>query len=315
MTQLQQPAWVYMQGDLVPWEQANLHISTEAVTRGLSVYEGLKGYWDEDDRNFGVIAVREHFERLRRSARLLHIPFDMSFAEFERAAHRLLGVLLTPGRDMWLRATVYVVEGHWGEGTVADLVLTAFHQPKARPEPISVGVSTWQRAGDAVLPPRVKMTSNYTMARLARIEGRPRGHSEMILLNGSGRVAEATGSCILMVRDGRVVTPPATEGRLEGITVDIVARICDTLGIPFMERPIDRTELYVADELACAGTLAEIVPIEQVDDFTLPRQRPVLDQVAERYWQAARGQIAQKGIERSFVSTSTETGMSSLANG
>lgn len=301
MTQLQQPAWVYMGGDLVPWEDAKLHISTEAVTRGLSVYEGLKGYWDEDGNSFGVIAMREHFDRLHRSARLLHLPLEMSFPEFENASQRLLSALLTDEQDMWLRATLYAVEGHWGEGTAADLVLTAFHQPKARPEPISVGVSTWQRASDTVLPPRVKMTSNYTVARLARIEGRKNGHSEMLMLNGEGRLAEATGSCVLMVRDGRVVTPPATEGRLESITVGIVARICETLEIPFDERPVDRTELYVADELACAGTLAEIVPIAQVDDFHLPQDQPVLGRIAERFWAAVRGLVAQEGIERSVV--------------
>jgi branched-chain amino acid aminotransferase len=134
----------------------------------------------------------------------------------------------------------------------------------------------------------VKAAANYQVARLGRIEGRDRGCSEMVLLNREGRVAEATGSCILMVHDGTVTTTPATEGALESITVDIVAALCESLEIPFVRRPIDRTELLVADELAIAGTLAEIVKVERIDNYELPRETPVLDMIADRFWNAVR---------------------------
>lgn len=285
---LQRPRWVYFRGEIRPWEEANLHVSCEAVNRGLNVYEGLKGYWQSGNRSFGIVEMRRHYERLVRSARLLYIPMPVDFDEFRTACSKLVRALYEPDKDMWVRATLYVVEGHWGEGTVADLVLTAYHQPKQPPGSVTVGVSTWQRSTDISLPPRIKTSTNYQVARLARIEGRGRGYGEMILLNQHGRVAEATGACLIMVRDGCVITPPASEGRLESITLEIVQRICRSANIPFVERPIDRTELLIADELRLIGTLAELTPISQVDDFELPASRPISDAIADTFWNAVR---------------------------
>jgi branched-chain amino acid aminotransferase len=301
MANLQTPEWVYMGGGLRPYEDAVLHISSEAVTRGLNVYEGLKGYWNADSSEFGIVALPRHFARLQRSARLLSIPCEVDFDGFEQACHSLVKALYETERDMWIRATLYVTEGHWGEDTVADLVLTAYHQEKKRPAPADIGVSTWRRSTDVSLPPRVKTSANYEVARLARIEGRNRGFSEMILLNHSGRVAEATGCCVLMVKDGKVYTPPAYESRLESITLDIVGDLCRSEGIEFIERPIDRTELYVADEVALVGTLAELVPIRRIDDFVLSDQRPVLDRIADRFWSAVRNANPHPKVGLSMV--------------
>jgi branched-chain amino acid aminotransferase len=298
---LQQPKWVYMRGDIRPWEAATLHISCEAVTRGLNAYEGLKGYWQENRPAFGIVELRRHYERLTRSAKLLHIPVPVSYEEFRDACAKLLKLLYEPDKDMWIRATLYVVEGHWGEGTVADLVLTAYHQKKQPPTPVNIGISTWQRSSDLSLSPRIKTSTNYQVARLARIEGRERGYEEMILLNQFGRVAEATGACVVMVRDGCVITPPASEGRLESITLEIVRRICESLSIPFVERPVDRTELLVADEIRLVGTLAELTPIARLDSYKLPDSSPLTDRIAETFWNAVRGVAAHPGVELTFI--------------
>lgn len=301
MVQLQRPDWVYFRGRIRPWDEAVLHISTEAVTRGLNVFEGLKGYWDTDSESFGIVAMPRHFARLERSAKLLHIPCPVNYREFEEACHGLVRVLYAKDRDMWIRATLFVVEGFWGEGTVADLVLTAYHQDKAPPKAVTVGVSTWQRSSDVTVPPRIKASTNYQVARLARIEGRRNGFSEMVLLNERGRVAEATGACILMVRDGRVVTPPASEGALESITVEIAGEICKSIGIEFVRRPIDRTELYIAEELSLAGTLAELTPVCQIDAYGMPAESPVLDAVRERFWSAVRGVQQHEAVDLSVI--------------
>jgi branched-chain amino acid aminotransferase len=301
MVQLQKPDWVYFGGKIRPWKEAVLHVSSEAVTRGLNVFEGLKGYWQQDGEGFGIIAVPRHFARLKRSATLLHIPCPLAYEEFEKACHDIVRSMFRRDRDMWVRATLYVVEGHWGEGTVADLVLTAYHQEKEPPSPIDIGVSTWQRAADVVLPPRIKTSTNYQVARLARIEGRGRGFSEMILLNQWGRVAEATGTCVLMVRNGKVVTPPPSEGALESITVEMIKGISLSLGIEFVERPIDRTELYIADELALVGTLAEVTPVRRIDDYPLPHESSILDRLATRFRAAVRGVDPHPSVDRSMV--------------
>ncbi len=214
MIKLQTPELALKNGDLIPWDQAVLHVGCEGVNRGLSVFEGIKGYWREDGA-FGLVALCEHYERLLRSARLLQIPCPWTYEEFEADIFKLIGALIDPEEDMWVRATLFVVEGHWGEGTKADLIMTAFRQNPRPPSPISLGVSTWQRSSDNSVSYRIKSTANYQVGRIARIEGRSRNCDDMILLNQWGRVAEATGSAVLVVRSNEVLTPTHTEGALE----------------------------------------------------------------------------------------------------
>jgi branched-chain amino acid aminotransferase len=296
MMKLQEPKFVFMGGGLRLWKEATLHVGCEAVTRSLNVFEGLKGYW-KPDGPFGIVHVRRHYERLRRSARLLYIPFDSSFEYYRDAILRLAGELLEPDRDMWFRTTLYAIEGQWGEGTVADLVITAYHQDQQVPDPIHLGISTWRRSPDVSLPARAKAGANYQVARLARIEGRSRGCQDMVLLNNSGRVAEATGSCIVMVRDGVAYTPPASEGALESITLDVVEALAHSMKIPFVRRPIDRTELLVADEIAICGTLAELVLVKSIDGLPLNPNSQLLRSLQDRFFRAARNIEPHPAVE------------------
>jgi branched-chain amino acid aminotransferase len=307
MVRLQKPKFVYMGGRLRRWDDAVLHVGCEAVTRGLNVFEGIKGYWRSDAR-FGIVMLRRHYERLRRSARLLHIPFDTPYEQYEGAIYELASSLLEPDRDMWLRTTLYVTEGHWGEGTVADLVVTAYQSEKHAPEPVNLGVSTWRRSTDLALPARVKTGTNYQVARLARIEGRAHGYDDMALLNQEGRVAEATGACILMVREGTVYTPPPTEGALESITLEVVEALARSLGVNFVRRPIDRTELLVADELALCGTLAEVALVRSIDGLQLPSKSVVLQALQTRYFDAVRGVDPHPSVVFSIVPFSQASG-------
>jgi branched-chain amino acid aminotransferase len=300
VAQLQQPKFVYMGGKLVLWEDAVLHVGCEALTRGLNVFEGVKGYWQQDGR-FGIVMLRRHYERLQRSARLLHIPCQWTYEDYEGAVLELIGQLVEPDRDMWARTTLFVVEGHWGEDTVADLVITAYHMEKQPPKPIKMGVSTWRRSNDTSLPARIKTGSNYQVARLARIEGRALGCQEMVLMNESGRVAECTGACILMVRDGAVYTPPASEGALESITVDVIQVLAESMGIRFVRRPIERTELLVADEIALCGTLAELPVASRIEGLHLSPESPVLNALQKRYLDAVRGIDPHPAVQLTFL--------------
>jgi branched-chain amino acid aminotransferase len=299
MVTLQTPKFAYYNGAVGPWEGAQLHVASEGVLRGLNVFEGLKAYWQPDGR-MGVVALHAHFKRLQRSARLLHIPFEHSYEQFENAVHDIIEALCVSDRHIWVRATVYMVEGHWGEDQASDLVLTAYLMPLAGPAPIDIGVSTWQRANDTMLPARIKTSTNYQVARLARIEGRGRGYEEMILLNQFGRVAEAGTSCVLMARDGRLCTPPASEGALESITVEILERMAREVGIPFDRRPIDRTELLLADELALVGTVTEVTPVLHIDGMAPCRGTCLIDAVARRYRDAVTGMIPHDAVELSL---------------
>lgn len=292
---LQRPRYVYYGGRVCLWEDAVFHISHEAVLRGLNVFEGLKGYW-QPDGSFGIVALRRHFDRLRRSARLMYMPFDTSFEEFAAAIDALLTVQCDRQRDAWIRATLYGEEGHWGVGSTSNLVLTAYSTAPGRPAPVRAGVSTWQRAADLALPSRIKTSSNYQVARFAKFEGRARDCDDMILLNQWGRVAEGIGACVLIVRDGRVSTPPAWEGALESITLDVVEGLCRAAGIDFARRPVERSELCIADEIGLVGTLCEVTQVVALDGREVG-QGPVLGSLAESYHLAATGVEPFAGLD------------------
>jgi branched-chain amino acid aminotransferase len=297
MTQLQRPAWVFMNGRLTKWDDALIHVSSEALIRGISVFEGIKGYWCHENRSMSLLALRQHYDRLSRSAMLVQLPFEVAFDNFVAATTSLVRELQDPRTDLWLRPTVLAVDGNWGLNTVTDLVITCYQQRKISAKRLNVGFSAWQKPGDNVLPARVKSAANYQMARLARMEGRQHGFDEMIFLNQAGRVAEATGACVIMVREGQVITPPTYEGCLESITVDIVEGLCRALGVPFLRRPIDRTELMVAEEVALLGTLLEIGVVDRLDQRQMHELTPILDKISAAYWACVRGRTSDRAIE------------------
>jgi branched-chain amino acid aminotransferase len=298
--QLQRPDHVFFAGQVRDWDEAVFHVSTEAVVRGLNVFEGLKGHWQPDGR-FGWRTLRRHYERMRRSAKLLHIPVDFSYDEFLDACFELSRAELRPEKDLYIRATLFVVAGHYGEGTQSDLVLTAYQQEKEPPHAIDVGTSTWRRSPDLSMPARIKTSANYQIARLARIEGRSRDYEDMILLNQHGRVAEGIGACLLMVRDGSVYTPPPWEGALESITLDLISDLAADTGVEVVRRPVDRSELYIADEVGLTGTLAEITRVRSIDDVELPAKAPVLTHLQERYRAAVTGVDPHPSAELGYV--------------
>lgn len=296
LSQLQTPRWAVLNDALVPYEDVRIHISAEALTRALSIFEGLKGYWDTAGEVFSIRSPRRHYDRLCRSAALFHIPIRFTYDEFVERLKLLADELLVPERDLWLRPTLFVTQGHWGEGTEADLVITAFTQQKNDPEPMRLGVSTWRRAADVALPAQVKSSANYVTARLARIEVRRLGFDDAIMLNPEGRVAEATGACVLIAQNGRVVCPPTWEGSLDSITVHIIEQVCAEIGVPFERRPIERSELLVADECGIAGTISELTLVSEIDGFRYALDG-VLARVREQYLQVMRGGYALPGVE------------------
>jgi branched-chain amino acid aminotransferase len=288
MVQLQKPPFAFMGGKLTPWDDARIHISAEAVIRGISVFEGIKGYWDAEGRHLSLLSMQEHFRRLQQSAAMVHLPFTTRYEAFVEACATLARAIAVPEKDLWLRPTIVPLEGSWGQGTVTDLVITCYTQEMQRPDPIDIGISSWQRPGDSSQPARLKSAANYQVSRNARIEGRLNGFQEMVLLNQWGRVAEATGAALILVREGAVITPTATEGCLESITVRIVERICTALSIPFVRRPVDRSELYIADEICVAGTLAELAIVKRLDYRKLPQETPVLGAITDCFWDVVR---------------------------
>jgi branched-chain amino acid aminotransferase len=296
ISQLQTPPWALVNGALVPYADVKIHIGAEALTRALSVFEGVKGYWDSAGEVFSIRTPRRHYDRLCRSASLFHIPVTFTYDEFLAGLSTLAGELLVPDKDLWFRPTMYVTHGHWGEATEADLVVTAFSQRKLDPDPMRLGVTSWRRASDLVLPTRVKSSANYVGARMARIEVRRLGYDDAIMLNDFGRVAEATGACVLIAQRGRIVTPPTSESCLDSITVDILEEVAEHLGVPFERRPIERTELLAADECGLAGTISELTLVAELDGVEY-EQTGLLAQLRQRYLELMRGDLVLPGVD------------------
>jgi len=301
LSQLQTPAVASVDGRITHYPDVRIHVSAEALTRGLSVFEGLKAYWDDECKALALRWPDRHYARLRRSCALLHIPVHFTVDEYVAWINELAAHIATRDRDIWFRTTMYVTEGHWGEGTRGQLVITAFTQSKEAPPPYRIGVSTWRRPSDVSMPARVKSAANYQVARVARIEANMRGLDDAILLNEYGRVAEGTGSCVVCVRDGKLLTPPASEGALESLTVDAIELVCAELGVGFERRPIDRSELLVADEIALAGTITEVGVVSEIDGFE-KRVNGLLAEVRGSYIDALRRRTTLPGLAFSAIS-------------
>jgi branched-chain amino acid aminotransferase len=265
------PAYAWLNGRIVPFDQCVVHARSQGAIWGANVFEGLRGYWRERDQQLSVFRLDDHLQRLRRSAKSLHMPIEYTDAELAEACLELL-------RANEFRQDVHVcVVAYFDMGPNLDplnytesvgMHITATPAPRSPgfSAGVTASISSWRRISDDSMPPRIKTGANYHNSRLAHHEAVRNGFNTTLLLNQRGTVAEAPGACVVMYRDGRLVTPPGTSGVLEGITVATVDELArEHLGIPVERREVDRSELYVADELFICGTMAEISPIVSID--------------------------------------------------
>ena len=268
--------WISRNGEVVPWEKATIHVNSVGHASVAAIFEGIKAYWNEKDEELYVFRLTEHLRRFLASIKMVRYGFDYTLEDLRSV---VLGLL----RKNEYRQDVYIRPYVFQAGVVRELLqpqpgkpteliidswpFTSYRDPEYA---MDVCVSSWTRIADNALPPRLKCFSNYHNGRLAAMEATVSGYDWPILLDGQGKVTEGPGACLAMVRDGTVITPPITSSILESITRDsigIVAR--DVLGIEWEERTIDRTELYLADELFFLGTGWEIMPVKSVDRLTV----------------------------------------------
>ena len=284
------PTLIWHNGVTTAWEDARVHVWTEVVQRGISVFEGIRGYWSSSDQRHYLLHLDAHLDRLRQSCRIARIMQPYSSEALRQAIGELI-VALAYREHLYIRPTIYLDYGGPGtppqEQRVGCFVAVL---PVPRLDTVAAGlrchISTWRRPHDTALPARVKAGANYFSMRLARLEATFLGFDEAILLNHSGTVAETPGAAIFIVRNGTVATPRCTDGILESLTR---AAICTLLKTEFsarvQEREIDRTELYSADEIFAAGTLNEVTPVVRVDDIVVDSLAPgaLSVQVRDRY--------------------------------
>jgi branched-chain amino acid aminotransferase len=265
-----------MNGRLIPWDEARIHIRTDAVMYGANVFEGIRAYSDNSAKQLYIFRLHEHLDRLfNTSMRVLRMKIDLSADEFSGAILELIHA--NDFRDdIHIRPTVYFGAGEpWSFDPAKIEILTSISAIPMPTSPrlqrgIQVCVSSWRRLQDTSLPPRVKAGANYLQARYVSMEATVNGYDGAIILNEAGKVAEGPGACFMMLRGGRVVTPPVTAGILESITrLSLMELIRHRLGVEVVERDIDRTELYLADEAFFCGTAAEVLPIIGVDRYAI----------------------------------------------
>lgn len=289
---------IYFNGEFVPHAEAKVHVLSPAMRYGALVFEGICAYWNELKQQSYIFRCRDHVLRLQDSMRLMR--FGRAFSEAELAEI----VRATVERNDW-RCDVHIrlsawIDGDGGMSSAGPVSLMCAGVPRGErtldSRAITATVSNWQRIDDRSMPPRIKSAANYANSRLGLMQAQADGYKEAIFLGSDGKVSEAAAACLFMLRNGRLVTPPVTSSILESVTratiIDLAARL---LNFPIEERSIDRTELYVAQEIFLCGSSYEITPVESVDRIPVGAGKtgPLTQRLWDLYQDLVRGEVQQ----------------------
>ena len=266
------PKYIWMDEEFVPFEKATVHVLSPCARNAVNVFEGIRGYWNSDRNELFCFRLPEHYKRLFESMRIMHLelPYSMqNHTEF----------LLETLRKNEIREDVHIrhqvlVNGIGYFSATEPVSMFIATMPRQSSPQLEKGtrccISTWVRISDDSVPPRVKAGSNYQNSRLAQIWAKKFGFEDAILLNANGKVAEGPAACLFMIRNGKLITPSVTQGILESVTRDTIIELAKIeMDLDVIEREIDRTELYVAEEAFFVGTAAEVKPIIEIDGFRL----------------------------------------------
>jgi branched-chain amino acid aminotransferase len=289
------PKYLSMNGEIVPFAEAKVHVLSPCVKYGAAVFEGIRGYWNADRKDMYLFRLKEHLDRLQFSMRVMRFAAELDNRKIENALIDLIKANELR-EDIHIRVLAFVD----GEGDMATTgpigwSLSTLPAPtgKSVTEGVNVAISSWRRINDNSMPARVKATANYNNGRLASLQGRADGYDNVIMLTHLGRVAESPGSCFFMIRNGVPATPGVTSDILESITRDTVIRIFgEYLGKETEERDIDRTELYGAEESFFCGSGYEIQPVLSIDRLKLNGgvAGPLTRALQQKYFALVRGQ-------------------------
>jgi branched-chain amino acid aminotransferase len=265
--------WIWMNGELVRWDDANVHVLTHGLHYGTGVFEGIRAY--ETDRGTAVFRHRDHLERLRASAEMYYLELPYSPEHLREATHEL--IRRNELASCYIRPIAFRGYGEMGlyaqsapvEMVVAVWPWGAYLGEEGKRDGIRAKVSSWRRISPDSLIPHAKASGQYLNSILAKTEAAKAGYDEAILLDHRGVVCEGSGENVFLVRDGELVTPGHTASILDGISRKSVIQIASDLGYTVVERDIARSELYIAEEAFLVGTAAELVPVREIDDHDL----------------------------------------------
>jgi branched-chain amino acid aminotransferase len=286
---------IWMDGELVDWADANVHILTHALHYGFGVFEGIRAYMTSQGP--AVFRLTEHIERLFNSAKMLMIDVPFSVDQLIEATKETVRV--NKVESCYIRPIVYTGYGEMGLNplpcpvnvSIAVWPWGTYLGDEGIKHGVRLKVSSWQRHDPNAIPPACKATGMYINSSLAKVEALKAGYDEAVLLSPQGYVSECTGENIFMVKDGRIITPPVSAGALEGITQKSVFAIARDLGIDVETGNILRSDLYTCDEAFLSGTAAEVVPVNSVDDRVIGEPGPVTRKIQETFFATVKGEV------------------------
>lgn len=293
------PRYVWLDSQIVPYESAKIHALSTAFKYAAIVYEGIRGYWSQESDQLFLFRVDDHLRRLEDSAKVARMAIPAS-------SHELKDMIVELARanklreDIHVRLLVYVAADD-GQLDSTDPVGTVIAtMPMGRYPEIRMGdgglrvcVSHWRRNSDDSSPLRIKTTGNYFNSRLALLQARDAGYDDAIIVDSAGKVTEGPGYNIFLAKGGRLATPAVTHGILEGVTRDTIIRLCTESAMPAVtERTIDKSELYLADELFYCGSGKEVSVIRSVDGIGLREETPgpIAEIIRASYFALVRGE-------------------------
>jgi branched-chain amino acid aminotransferase len=283
---------IWMNGELVDWADARIHVGVHGLHYGTGVFEGIRAY--ETPKGSAVFRLTEHLKRLENSAKLLNMDLPYSIEELRLASHELIAANGLP--ECYLRPIAFFGYGELGVsamGNPVDVVIMswpwgAYLGEDGLKNGISAKISSWERIGPNVIPHVAKATGVYLNSMLAVTEANRAGYDEAILMTADGFIADGSGENVFIVKGGEVYTPDLATSILPGITRDTVIQIAQDLGYTVHEKSLIRSDLYLADEAFMTGTAAEVTPLRAVDDIEIG-VGPITLQIQEAYLDTARG--------------------------
>ena len=296
------PIHAYFKGQIVPYSEARVGVMTHALNYGTAVFGGLRAYWNEAEEQLYLVRPQDHYTRLLESAKLMCMEIGLTPQELTRITTNLAradGYRM----DIYIRPMIYKSDETIGV-KLHDLTdeLTIFSVPfdkyVSNDTDAHVTFSSWRRIDDNMIPARGKISGAYVNSALIKTDALRAGFDEALVLTEDGHVSEGSAENIFMMRGGRLVTPPVTENILEGITRrTIINLVQDELGVEVVERPIDRTEVYLCEEFFMTGTAAQVTAITRVDHRTIGEgsMGPITSRLRDLFGDIVRGRVAKYG--------------------
>lgn len=289
--------YVYLKGEYIEAKDAVLPVRTHAFLYGTSVFEGIRAYYNADENQMYAFRVREHYERLLRSAKVMWMQCPHSIDECCEITKNLLK-MNSYKEDAYIRPTLYKSSQKVGP-TLTDnedsflIFTTPFGNYFDTSNGLKLCVSSWRRTSDNAIPPRAKVSGAYANAALIKTDAHEAGFDDAVVLSEAGQVTEGSAMNIFLVINGKLVTSSCTDDILIGITRNTVIDLARDLNIPVEERCIDRTELYLADEVFCCGTGAQIVHVNSIDHRTIGdgKMGAITKQIHDLYYDVVRGKV------------------------